>query len=117
MWPLFFAPWAATCISKKFGFQVSLLFVLAHYQYKGPLMDMVQGFLNKKNHTTKEKAIENATQTENDSEAACCSEEESCEGSSEMETDVTQSSCESNARSHETAVEILGYNYNMYRAP
>jgi hypothetical protein len=96
-----------------------MLFVLAHYQYKGPLMNMISDFLNNKNHTTKAKGIEHATQTqaEDDSEAACCSEEESSEGSSKMETDVSQSSCQSDARSHQTAVEMLGYDYNMYRGP
>ena len=119
MWPLFFAPWAATCVSKKFGFQVSLLFVLAHYQYKGHIMNMIFDFLNNKNHSTKEKGIEHATQTQakDDSEAACSSEEEFSEGSSKMETDVSQISCQSDARSHQTAVEMLGYDYNMYRGP
>jgi hypothetical protein len=85
-------------LCKKFGFQVSLLFVLVHYQYKGP-MNVVFEFLNKKKDTTREKRIEHATQTKDDCEAACCSEAEFSEGSSKMETDVSQSS------SHETAVE------------
>ena len=111
MW--LFLPWAATCVSKKFGLQVTLLLYLAH-RNRSVIMNTIVLALNKKNHSISTKS--NGTQTSNDREAASGSLEESQEGPCQMETDVSSCSKGSYAKSHsaETAVSLLGYDYNMY---
>ena len=83
MWaPLFLAPWAATCFSKKIGLQVSLLFMAAHYGFRRPILNAVSLLLNEKNHsiTTKKN---NGSQT--DTETAKGSAKKSKKGARQME--------------------------------
>ena len=111
MW--LFLPWAATCVSKKFGLQVTLLLFLAH-RNRSVIVNTVVLALNKKNHSISTKS--NGTQTKDDSEAASSSQAKPEEGPCQMETDVSSCSKGSYAKSHsaETAVSLLGYDYNMY---
>ena len=112
MW--LFLPWAATCVSKKFGLQVTLLLFLAH-RNRSVIVNTVVLALNKKNHSISIKR-DNGTQTKDDSEAASSSQAKPEEGPCQMETDVSSCSKGSYAKSHsaETAVSLLGYDYNMY---
>ena len=67
-------------------------------------------------HSLLKRYIDHATQTTNDSKAEGCSEAESEESPSQMETDVSQSSspCYARAKATPEAVALLGYDYNMY---
>ena len=114
MWPLFFLPWAATCVSKKLGLHVTLGFIWVHYTYKHKIFTALAEF----SKSMLKSSTHHATQTTNDGKAESCSTKEPEESQSQMETDESSSSGEGYAgRARpppEEAVAILGYEYNMY---
>jgi hypothetical protein len=114
MWPLFFLPWAATCISKKLGLHVTLGFIWVHYTYKHKIFKALTEFSQSKIKSS----THNATQTTHDCKTESCSTKKLEESQSQMETDESSCSSQGNAGwsrpPPEEAVGILGYEYNMY---
>jgi hypothetical protein len=111
MWALFLAPWAATCLSKKVGLQVSLIFMALHYGYRAPVLEAIFELLNQKNHRLTQR--DHGTQT--DTEAARCSSEKPEEGPCEMETHEPPRAQKGYAKpQEETPLTIGGYNCYMH---
>jgi hypothetical protein len=114
MWPLFFLPWAATCISKKLGFHVTLGFIWIHYTYKHKIFTALRKF----SKSMYKRSSHHATQTTDDGKAESYSTKEPEKRPRKMETNESPSSGEGYAGwarpPPEEAVAILGYNYNMY---
>ena len=97
LWPLFLAPWAATCYSKKVGLQVSLAFMALHYGYRKPFLQALMELLNKRIGLS---VKDGETQTHSEATG------EFAQGPRETEENAS-------AASEATEVEIGGYNCYM----